>query len=56
MLATESNDAAVQVVDLGRPSRLDVLQHRRLVVVGDVLLGGVVDAAEERALWARYGL
>ena len=39
----EASDAAVQVVDLGRPPRLDVLQHRRLVVVRDVLARGVVD-------------
>ena len=30
------DDAAVQVVDLGLPPRLDVLQHRRLVAVRDV--------------------
>ena len=39
----EAGDAAVQVVDLRRPPRLDVLQHRRLVVVRDVLARGVVD-------------
>ena len=35
-LAPEASDAAVQEVDLGLPARLDVLEHARLVPVGDV--------------------
>ena len=38
-----SDDAAVQIVDLSLPARLDVLQHRRLVVVGDLGARRVVD-------------
>ena len=40
---TEADDAAVEVVDLRRTVRFDVLEHRRLVVVGDLRLGCVVD-------------
>src|SRR2546423_584760 len=39
----ETDAPAVQIVDLGRPTGLDVLQHRRLVVVGHLRLRGVVD-------------
>ena len=43
MLAAEADDAAVQVVDLRRRARLHVLEHARLVAVGDVGPRGVVD-------------
>ena len=39
----ERDDRAVQEVDLGLAAGLDVLEHRRLVPVGDVLAGGVVE-------------
>ena len=39
----EADDAAVQVVDLGAPPRLDVLEHAGLVVVAHLGLGGVID-------------
>ena len=37
------DDGAVQEVDLGPPTGLDVLEHARLVVVGDFLAGGVME-------------
>jgi hypothetical protein len=43
VLPAEADDAAVEIVDLRRPPRLDVLQHRRPVVVRDVLARRVVD-------------
>ena len=43
MAIAEVDDGAVQEVDLGGPARLDVLQHRRLVVVGDLLAGGKLE-------------
>ena len=57
----EADDAAVQVVDLGAPARLDVLEHAGLVVVAHLGLGGVVDqrlgvGVERDALGARDGL
>ena len=42
-LAPEAPDPPVQVVDLGRTAGLDVLEHGRLVAVGDIRPGGVVD-------------
>jgi hypothetical protein len=39
----ERDDRAVQKVDLGLAAGLDVLQHGRLVPVGDVPAGGVVE-------------
>ena len=43
VLTPEADDAAVEPVDLGRPASLDVLEHRRLVAVRDLGLGGMVD-------------
>ena len=59
--AAEADDAAVQVVDLGAPARLDVLEHAGLVVVGHLALRGVVDqrlgiGVEGDPLRARDGL
>src|SRR5205823_8440109 len=42
-LLAEADDAAVEVVDLRLPPRLDVLEHRRLVAVGDLELRTVVE-------------
>ncbi len=59
--APKRDDAAVQVVDLGAPARLDVLEHAGLVVVGHLGPGRVIDqglgiGVEGDALSARDGL
>src|SRR2546430_16013859 len=43
VLAPEADDTAVEIVDLRRATRFDVLEHRRLMAVGDLRLRRVVD-------------
>ena len=61
VLAPEADDTAVEIVDLRPPSRLDVLEHRRFVVVRNLRLCRMVDqrfgiGVEHDALRRRNGL